>query len=389
MPTGPRPGACALSGRLGLVDEGASFEPRSVLARRRAGWTRLAIVVPVVALIGAVWIGTSGPRPGSSIDAQNNRASAQAGVAAVSEGPPPVARHEAAYPSRVLGIEVRTLADVHPPTGHGDAVVAVAGWYVAWPSLGCPTRPGIDNPGLVAELGVDADIRTFCDRSGVLFSTPNPAGSTNVGGANDHPYGTGAAPALPVVLTPGVVVPPPIAAPDATPVQVIVVGRVVQPRGQTSQATTALQLVVDRVAWTAGIGWAQTTSILPKLLDQGPNLASPPRDRLTDAMIGPTGAILMETLVDPATLAYVDPQAAALIADTSPKSKRIWYRLALSRQPDRMAPRWIAIDDTSGAVIGDGILGNRSVIVVGGVAEPSNPPEPRLPLEGTNTLAGG
>jgi len=83
-------------------------------------------------------------------------------------------------------------------------------------------------------------------------------------------------------------------------------------------------------------------------------------------MIGPTGAILLETLVDPATLAFVDPGAAALIAETSPKSHRIWYRLALSLQPDRIAPRWITIDEATGAVVGTGILGNTSVFVVNG-----------------------
>jgi len=372
------------------MDEQATFEPKAVLAGRRTGWNRLAVLAPIVALIGAVWIGTSGPRSDSSTaNARTAEPTAEAGTAAGSGDPLPAVRQLEAYPATVLGIEVRTLADVHAPTGHGDAVIAVVGWYVAWPSLGCPTRSVIDMPGFVAELGADADIRTFCDRSGVLVSTPNPAGSMNVGGANDHPYGMGAAPALPVILTPGVVVPPELMTPDAAPVQVILIGRVVQPGGQTFQATTAPQLVVDRVVWANGIGNAQTTSILPKLLDEGPKLASRPRDSLAQAMIGPTGALLMETLVDPATLAAVDPEAAALIADTSPKSKRIWYRLALGRQPDRIAPRWIAIDDTTGALIGAGILGNRSVIVVGGADEPSNPPGPRLPLDGTNVVSGG
>jgi hypothetical protein len=44
----------------------------------------------------------------------------------------------------------------------------------------------------------------------------------------------------------------------------------------------------------------------------------------------------------------------------------MWYRLALSLQPDRIAPRWITIDDASGAVIGTGILGNASVFIISG-----------------------
>jgi hypothetical protein len=370
------------------MDEQASFEPRPVLEPRRSRLSRLAVLVPAIGLIGAVWFGTSGPQSGSPTPSGDDKAVAHKSQANAIEQVPQHAPE--AYPTTVLGIEVRTLVDLDQAGADNRPVIAVAGWYVAWPSLGCPTSSGVERPGLVAELGVDADIRTFCDRSGVLVSTPNPAGSTNVGGANDHPYGSEAAPALPVSLTPGVVVPPEVAAPDAAPSEVILVGRLEEPGQRTFQATTARQLVVDRVAWADGIGRAQTTSILPKLLDQGPQLASRPRDRLTQAMIGPTGAILMETLVDPRTLAFVDPEAAALIADTSPRSERIWYHLALGIDADRIAPRWIAIDDTTGAVIGTGFLGVPSVFVVTGADDGEGSQSgPRLPLDGTNVLAGG
>jgi len=351
------------------MDEHASFEPQAVLARRRAGWNRLAVLVPAIALIGAVWIGTSGQSDSPAASGDKAVADASQSELATEQAP----QLAPDYPSTVLGLEVRTLADLDQPGVDGGPVIAVAGWYVAWPSLGCPTSYPVVRPGLVAELGVNADIRTFCDRSGVLIATPNP----------------GAAPALPVVLTPGVVVPPEVAAPDAAPAEVILVGRIHEPGKRTFQATTTRQLVVNRVAWADGIGQAQTTSILPKLLDRGPQLASRPRDRLAAAVIGPTGAILLETLVDPATLAFVDPGAAALVADTSPRSERIWYRLALGLHPDRIAPRWIAMDDTTGAVIGTGILGNSPVLVVTGEGGSGGQPGPRLPLDGTNILAGG
>ena len=355
------------------MDEQASFEPQAVLPRRRAGWNRLAVIVPALALLGAVWLGTSGQQtasPSPSAGAEAVAAASQS-EAAIDQGPQPTLE---AYPATVLGIEVRTLADLSQPGASDRPVIAVAGWYIAWPSLGCPTSYGVVQPGLLAELGVDADIRTFCDRSGVLIATPNP----------------GAAPALPVTLTPGVVVPAEVVDPNAAPAQVIFVGRIDEPGTQTFQATTARRLVVDRVVWADGIGQAQTTSILPKLLDRGPQLASRPRDRLAQAVIGPTGAVLMETLVDRPTLAYVDSGAAALVADTSPKSERIWYRLALDIHAGRIAPRWITIDDTTGAVIGTGILGSPSVFVVTGEdGQASQPPGPRLPLDGTNILAGG
>jgi len=369
------------------MDEQASFEPRAVLAPRRAGWNRLAVLVPAVALIGAVWLGTSGPQSDSPTPSGDDKAVArESGTDAIEQVPQ---RAPEAYPATVLGIEVRTLANLEQADVGDRLVIAVAGWYVAWPSLGCPTSSGIE-PGFVAELGVNADIATFCDRSGVLVSTPNPAGSTNVGGANDHPYGSATAPALPVLLTPGVVVPPEVALPYVAPSEVILIGRLEDPGQRTFQATTARQLVVDRVVWADGIGQAQTTSILPKLLDRGPQLASRPRDRLANAMIGPTGAILLETLVDPRTLAFVDPEAAALIADTSPRSERIWYRLALGLDPARIAPRWITIDDTTGAVIGTGFLGVPSVVIVSGAEDgAASQSGPRLPLDGTKVLAGG
>jgi hypothetical protein len=372
------------------MDERANFEPQAVLAPRRAGWNRLAVLLPAFALIVAVWLGISGASSDSRPGDGREPAIAQAskGQAAVPSSQP-ADRRGAAYPATVLGLEVQALADIDQAAAAKQPVVALAGWYVAWPSLGCPTSTKVDQPELVAELGVDADIRTFCDRSGVLVATPNPAGSMNVGGANDQPYRAAAVPALPVVLTPGVVVPAEVAATGAAPAEVILVGRIIDPGQRTSPATTERQLVVDRVVWAGGVVQAQTTSILPKLLDRAPRLSWRPRDALARAMIGPTGAILIETLVDPVTLAFVDPGAASLVADTSPRSERIWYRLALGTHPDRIAPRWIAIDDTTGAVIGTGILGNPSVFVVTGADGESSGRVPRLPADGTNVLTGG
>ncbi len=74
--------------------------------------------------------------------------------------------------------------------------------------------------------------------------------------------------------------------------------------------------------------------------------------------VGQTGAVLFETLIDRQTLAAVDPAAAAVVALHAPTADRIWYRLALGPNPADDAPRWIAIDDTTGTVIGSGQLGH-------------------------------
>lgn len=330
------------------MDEQASFEPQAVLAPRRAGWNRLAVVVPVVALVGAVWIGTSGPhREASTPDQRDPMAVVKASSAVDADArTPALAPPVPIYPTTVLGLPVRSLADVDSSATADDQVVAIAGWYLAHPVLGCPRSTAVELPG-VAELGVDTDLRTFCDRSGVLVATLSPAGSMNIGGANDHPYGSGAASALPVSVTPGAVLPDYLLDPGATLSRVVMVGRLL---------TSEHEMVVDRVVWAAGLGQAQTTSILPKLLDQGPRLSWRTRDRVADVTVGPTGAILLETLVDPTALAAVDPAAAASVAATSPASERIWYRLALAIDPAREAPRWLAIDDATGRAIASGSI---------------------------------
>jgi len=175
------------------MDEQASFEPQAVLGRRKAGWNRLAVLVPALALIGAVWLGTSGPQSDSPTPSAGDKAVAQASAAPATVLPP---QAPVAYPSTVLGIEVRTLADLQQAEIADQPVIAVTGWYVALPSLGCPTSYPVVRPELVAKLGIDADVHTFCERTGVLVATPNPAGAMNAGGANDHPYGSGAYPAL-------------------------------------------------------------------------------------------------------------------------------------------------------------------------------------------------
>jgi hypothetical protein len=351
------------------MDEQTSFETRAVIGPRRAGLNRIAIAIPVLALGAMVWFGLSGTSP--ALNPANGSPPPTRAPDALESG-----RQAPSYPATAFGIEVRTVGDVARADVGAEAVTAVAGWYVAWPNLGCFIADATEPPGILANLGVNADVRTFCDRSGALTAAPTVPRQR-----------AGASPGLYVVLAPGLVVPPQMNVPDGPPIEVVLVGRVVAMRHPTDQVTTDRQFLVDGVAWANGEPFAPTTAILPKLLDQEPNLPPGPRDALAEAIIGPTGTVLIEALVDPPTLDFVDPDAAALVADTSPKSERIWYRLALGLQPDRIAPRWIAIDDTTAAVIGTGILGNPSVIVVDGSGAPATAaPGPRLPLDGTNVM---
>jgi hypothetical protein len=363
-----------------VIEEQASFEPQAVLTRRRAGWNRLLIVVPVLAFALTAWAGISGPRSDGD-QAANNRATeppaASTSLVAIASQPQDRLAGRG-FPSRVLGLDVRPLDDIPPQGDRGDAAIALAGWYVATAMTACPPDSDIVRPGLIADLGVDADPRTFCARVGVLYATPPDA--RNGSAPNDAEDGAGPAAALASVqatLTPGVVVPPELESVgmDATPV--VFVGRLVD--GSTvcyEPWGCPAALLVDRVVWAAGLGRAQTTSILPRLLQAGPDLSGRPHDDAADYAYGrSSGAVLMETLVDQPTLARVDPHAAALVAATSPHAERVWYRRTLGADAVRQNQQWIVTDDATGRPIASGWLGI--------------PSGPRLPADGTNALDEG
>jgi hypothetical protein len=258
-------------------------------------------------------------------------------------------------------------------------VIAVAGWYEAGSITACPTESDIIRPGSTTQLGVVSDGQTFCRRSGLLFAASPEArtGGTATYRSENGFKNTQLPATLGVGMRPGIIVPPRLVrgGEEATPV--VLIGRVGWPFDGCAKFVTRCrqQLLVDRVIWADGLGRPQTTSILPSLLDPVPQLSRRSRDRLAEASIGPTGTILMETLVDMPTLAAVDPDAAAQVASTSPDAQRIWYRRTLGLDPLRDAPRWIAFDDATGQVVGSGIVGVR--------------PGPRLPADGVNVIIGG
>ena len=366
------------------MDEQATFETQAVLTRRRAGWNRLLIVLPVIAFGLTAWAGLSGPR--SDTDqavTETATASGAASTGLVAMPRLPQAQFAGpGFPTRALGLEVQALDEIPPQGDRGDAAIAVSGWYVATAMTACPAGPDPAPPGLADQLGVDADPRTFCARVGVLHAT-QPAAEEGPAASkpdDDGVVGTGLA-SVEATLTPGVVVPPELedVAGDATPV--VFVGRLVdgskvcwEPWGCPAA------LLVDRVVWAAGLGRAQTTSVLPSLLDPGP-LPLGPRDGAAEFAYGTTGAVLMETLIDQPTLAVVDAHAAALVAATSPDARRVWYRRTLGADPLVQNQQWVVTDDETGRPIASGWLGIPS--------GPRPAANPRLPADGTNVLDGG
>ncbi len=348
------------------MEEQASFEPRAVLAPRRAGSNRVAVIVPALALAATAWAGLSGPRAASDVANLQREPSVAAPPTATAPAPTVApAPGGARYPTAVLGLDVRTLLDLDP-VARADAVVAVAGWYMPSSKSNCPPTTDVAPRAYVAELGVVADRETFCARFGQLF----PAAPLAYGGPSDQTIWqavrrTNGLTTIAVAMTPGVVVPEAISVGGAfVAAPVVLVGRIVDPGSMcAAHVGCPPELAVDRVVWAAGFGLAQTTSILPSLLDRGPLLSWRPRDRLAEATVGPTGAILMETLVDQPTLFAVDPAAAAQISRTAPKAERIWYRRALGPDPARDEPRWVAIDDMTGKALGGGAFEPMPVVI--------------------------
>jgi len=332
------------------VDEQASFEPKAVLATRRAGWP--VAIVPALALAATAWLGLSGanssrPGPAHPSDAPVAVASVAPG-AGVPKYPPH--RADSGYPSTVLGLDVQAIDDLRRYPPRDDLTIAIAGWYVAASASACPVSNDLEQLGFATQLGVDARVSTFCRRSGLLLASS--PGAVAQRGAVDA--------AMPVVVTPGIVLPPALDDIGGDATRAVLVGRLGANRACLRcplEAGLPWRLHVDRVAWAAGLARAPATSILPSLLDPGPVHVPPPPGAVADPSIGATDAILMETLVDPSTLAAVDPDAADVVAAKSPPSERIWYRRALAADPAHEAPRWVAIDGATGEVIGSGSIG--------------------------------
>jgi hypothetical protein len=259
--------------------EQASFEPRAVLARRRAGWNRLAILVPALAFAIVAWAGLSGPRSSADQVAKGAASTAPAPspvVAAPSSLAPQVL---ADYPAQVVGLEVQRFADIQPWTLGRDTVVALAGWYVATEITDCPPLAAIYRDGALPDVRGDTDSWAFCDRSGVLYgSQPDMEQRLPTNNVEDNGSKGAGLPAVPVALVIGVVVPQEleVIGSDATPV--VVVGRFVQSPACEHPVLCRRELIVDHVAWAAGVGTEQITGAVaptpgvPRLPADGVNV---------------------------------------------------------------------------------------------------------------------
>ena len=239
------------------MDEQATFEPKAVLAPRRAGWYRFAAVVPALALAATAWIGISGQRPGTdtAADADAARASAAAALVSPADMQPSL---EPAIPNQALGMDVHRLDEVQTRGLDPDTVVAVAGWYVATAITDCPPLAAFYRDGSLPEVRGDiaaVDSWAFCDRSGVLYaSRPTLDGRMPTDDLDNNQPAVLGLPAVAATLTTGVVVPRQLETIGVAATPVVVLAHFVNTGAPCHVPDNGCQreLVVDYLAWAPG-----------------------------------------------------------------------------------------------------------------------------------------
>ena len=220
------------------MTEQTSFEARAVIAPSHRRLSRLALLLPAVALVVTVWAGSSGPRSNQSIaELLDQPTAAPSG---------PVARvTPAVVPTQVIGLPVQRLDQVPTQTLGRNDDVAVAGWYVATTISGCPPLAALYRAGSPLKVGGDIDAWRFCDRSGVLYASQPDVRDSSSRGAALLGFG--------VTIIADVIVPPELEILGADATQVVVIGRFVESgAGCGVVAVCPRELVVDHVAWTPG-----------------------------------------------------------------------------------------------------------------------------------------
>jgi hypothetical protein len=259
---------------------------------------------------------------------------------------PVAAAAPAEFPTQTLGLRVVDVATALDRSGNPtDTVLAVRGYLqmsTLRPSCGAAAIDDASWAAFAAEQGFDSSAATFCERHAVL----RPRLDTDA----SRPT-----PRLNVNLTVGAVVPdvPPEAPGSVVPV--VVIGRLSANADACAFINNCERRIdVDRLVWVDGLWRGPTTSVEPALHGDGPLLASRIRDRLASAVTSPSDALLLETLVQAATLRDVDPRAASSLSRGG-ASKHIWYRLTLDTTSAPIASiRWVALDDDAGTLLGHG-----------------------------------
>jgi hypothetical protein len=229
------------------MDENAAFEAHAVLGPRRARKSRLALLLPLVALVAVAAGGISGTRESHATaepsDAVVIAVRSQPVVESTPAGVTLVPQPD--RPTTVIGLDVHRLDEVQPRGLGSDDVVAVVGWYVATAITDCPLPAALYRIDSLPDTHGDADGRALCKRIGVLYASPPDV--------QDSWSASGGFGVVGATIVVGVVVPPELEMIGADATEVVVVGRFVETSDGCGVAGgCAPELVVDRVAWALG-----------------------------------------------------------------------------------------------------------------------------------------
>ena len=234
------------------MDEQARFETRAVLAPKRTRRSRLALLVPALALVATAWAGLSG-RSEQGIARESSAAPTTQAIAAAASpvgAEPPGA---AEPPAQALGLEVHRLDELDPRRLGSADVLAIAGWYLATEITDCPPLADAFRQTAGPDADRKVDAWRFCQRSGVLFASQPSFDGQPGNDLEENSGGDSQLPAIDVMVDEHVVMPPQLEVLGGDPTAVVVLGRFVDPDERCHWPMDCpRQLVIDHVAWSGG-----------------------------------------------------------------------------------------------------------------------------------------
>ena len=326
---------------------GPSGKPRRVL--RIVG-----LVVPVLLLSGVVAAGVLGPSP---VPAPPSTAP---DVAIASPAVPPSmspsdepASGVPIFPSTVAGLDVHGVQYTLEARNRGIArgLVAVAGY------LGLDTVPDGCTDRRLGIFG------PFCERIAVLGEDPW-YGATNNGpdapGFHLHPqFPVGVrmpSQSTNVAISPSTATPP-----------VVILGRFNDSRARPCEPAgrhCGLELVVERVAWVDGTAYPTTPTLDPLVERPDESIATLRRDAtLAEAHLASGAYPLLTALVDPTTIAAIEPRAAPAAARLTEPA---WFLRSLHERGDTTRIYWLIVAGDGGTLVANGSVDTTPIFDIAG-----------------------
>jgi len=326
---------------------GPSGKPRRVL--RIVG-----LVVPVLLLGGVVAAGVLGPAPmPAPSTAPVVAVASPASFPSASAPSSSVESGVAVFPPTVAGLDVHGVQYTLEARNRGIArgLVAVAGY------LGLDAVPATCVDGRLGIFG------PFCERIAVLGEDPW------FGAANNGPDAPGfhLHPQFPVgVRMPSQATNVAISPSTATP-SVVIIGRFNDPRARPCEPAgrhCGLELVVEGVAWVDGTTYPTTPTLDPLVDVPDDSIATLRGDAaLAEAFLAPGAYPLLTALVDPTTIAAIEPRAASAAARLTEPA---WLLRSLHERGDTSRIYWLIVAEDGSAVMANGSVDTTPIMDIAG-----------------------